>query len=74
MVGDKRNFNVILVTLKAKGTTGELPGGDELDDPLFVSLCLSLSLSVSPLPLSVSLCLSLSLSCQKPASFGCIRI
>ena len=31
MVGDKRNFNVVLVTLKAKGTAGELPGGDELD-------------------------------------------
>jgi long-chain-fatty-acid--CoA ligase ACSBG len=31
MVGDKRKFNVALVTLKAKGATGELPGGDELD-------------------------------------------
>ena len=31
LVGDKRKFNVALVTLKAKGATGELPGGDELD-------------------------------------------
>eukprot|EP00937_MAST-01D_sp_MAST-1D-sp2_P000464 g464.t1 len=31
MVGDKRKFNVALVTLKAKGATGELPGGDDLD-------------------------------------------
>jgi long-chain-fatty-acid--CoA ligase ACSBG len=31
MVGDKRKFNVALVTLKAKGATGDLPGGDELD-------------------------------------------
>ena len=31
MIGDKRKFNVALVTLKAKGATGELPGGDELD-------------------------------------------
>ena len=30
-VGDKRKFNVALVTLKAKGATGELPGGEELD-------------------------------------------
>lgn len=33
MVGDKRKFNVALVTLKAKGATGELPGGDDLDGP-----------------------------------------
>ncbi|CAD7949066.1 unnamed protein product [Amoebophrya sp. A120] len=31
MVGDKKKYNVILVTLKTKGATGELPGGDELD-------------------------------------------
>ena len=31
LVGDKRKFNVALITLKAKGATGELPGGDELD-------------------------------------------
>jgi long-chain-fatty-acid--CoA ligase ACSBG len=31
MVGDKRKYNVALVTLKAVGATGELPGGDELD-------------------------------------------
>ena len=31
MVGDKQKFNVALVTLKAKGATGELPGGEELD-------------------------------------------
>lgn len=31
MVGDKRKFNVAIVTLKAKGATGEMPGGDELD-------------------------------------------
>ena len=30
-MGDKRKFNVALVTLKAKGATGELPGGEELD-------------------------------------------
>merc|ERR1719356_2006705 len=33
MVGDKRKFNTCLVTLKAKGATGEQPGGDELDGP-----------------------------------------
>ncbi len=31
MVGDKRKFNVILITLKTVGATGELPGTDELD-------------------------------------------
>jgi len=31
MIGDKRKFNVALITLKAKGATGELPGGDDLD-------------------------------------------
>jgi len=30
MVGDKRKFNTCVVTLQAKGATGELPGGDEL--------------------------------------------
>lgn len=30
MVGDKRKFNVCLVTLKAVGATGEFPGGDDL--------------------------------------------
>eukprot|EP00947_MAST-08B_sp_MAST-8B-sp1_P002885 g2885.t1 len=30
MVGDKRKFNVAVVTLKAVGATGELPGTDEL--------------------------------------------
>ena len=29
MVGDQRKFNIALVTLKAKGATGEKPGGDE---------------------------------------------
>lgn len=33
MVGDKRKFNTCVVTLKAKGATGELPGGDELTGP-----------------------------------------
>jgi long-chain-fatty-acid--CoA ligase ACSBG len=31
MVGDKRKFNVMLVTLKCKGANGEFPGTDELD-------------------------------------------
>merc|ERR1712187_643105 len=31
MVGDKRKYNVALVTLKAKGANGEVPGTDELD-------------------------------------------
>merc|ERR1719316_1918853 len=31
MVGDKRKYNVALVTLKAKGANGESPGTDELD-------------------------------------------
>jgi long-chain-fatty-acid--CoA ligase ACSBG len=31
MVGDKRKFNVALVTLKAQGATGDLPGTDDLD-------------------------------------------
>lgn len=31
MVGDKRKFNVALVTLKAVGATGDQPGTDELD-------------------------------------------
>lgn len=38
MVGDKRKFNVALVTLKVEGATGELPGGDRLTgDALKVS-------------------------------------
>merc|ERR1719454_1778415 len=31
MVGDKRKYNVALVTLKAKDANGEVPGTDELD-------------------------------------------
>ncbi|GBG28557.1 Long-chain-fatty-acid--CoA ligase ACSBG2, partial [Hondaea fermentalgiana] len=31
MIGDKRKFNIMLLTLKAKGATGEHPGTDELD-------------------------------------------
>eukprot|EP00515_Schizochytrium_aggregatum_P009106 CAMPEP_0202074770 /NCGR_PEP_ID=MMETSP0964-20121228/3815_1 /ASSEMBLY_ACC=CAM_ASM_000500 /TAXON_ID=4773 /ORGANISM="Schizochytrium aggregatum, Strain ATCC28209" /LENGTH=815 /DNA_ID=CAMNT_0048641939 /DNA_START=61 /DNA_END=2508 /DNA_ORIENTATION=+ len=31
MIGDKRKFNTALVTLRAAGATGELPGGDDLD-------------------------------------------
>jgi len=31
MVGDKRKFNVALVTLKAVGANGEVPGTDDLD-------------------------------------------
>jgi len=31
MVGDKRKYNVALVTLKAKGANGESPGSDDLD-------------------------------------------
>jgi len=30
MVGDNRKYNVALVTLQAEGSTGELPGGDDL--------------------------------------------
>jgi long-chain-fatty-acid--CoA ligase ACSBG len=33
VVGDKMKFNSCLVTLKAKGASGELPGGDELTGP-----------------------------------------
>jgi len=32
MIGDKQKYNVAIVTLKAKGASGELPGGDELID------------------------------------------
>jgi len=35
MIGDKRKFNVCLVTLKAIGATGELPGGNNLDPSTF---------------------------------------
>merc|ERR1719413_322027 len=31
MLGDKRKYNVALVTLKAKGANGEVPGTDKLD-------------------------------------------
>lgn len=31
MIGDQRKYNVVLVTLKAKGATGEQAGTDELD-------------------------------------------
>eukprot|EP00931_Biecheleriopsis_adriatica_P088920 TRINITY_DN63141_c0_g1_i1.p1 TRINITY_DN63141_c0_g1~~TRINITY_DN63141_c0_g1_i1.p1 ORF type:complete len:806 (+),score=185.22 TRINITY_DN63141_c0_g1_i1:78-2420(+) len=31
MVGDKRKYNVALITLKAKGANGEVPGTDQLD-------------------------------------------
>jgi len=30
MVGDKRKFNIALITLKVEGATGDLPGGDVL--------------------------------------------
>merc|ERR1712045_617038 len=33
MVGDKRKYNVALITLKAIGANGEIPGTDELDAP-----------------------------------------
>jgi len=31
MIGDKRKYNVALVTLKAKGANGEVPGSDDLE-------------------------------------------
>jgi len=31
MIGDKRKYNVALITLKAKGANGEVPGTDQLD-------------------------------------------
>jgi len=31
MIGNLRKYNVAIVTLKAKGATGEVPGTDELD-------------------------------------------
>merc|ERR1719444_567018 len=31
MVGDKRKYNVAIVTLKAVGANGEIPGTDDLD-------------------------------------------
>merc|ERR1712117_841928 len=31
MIGDKRKYNVAVVTLKAKGANGEFPGSDDLD-------------------------------------------
>merc|ERR1712232_895950 len=31
MIGDKRKYNVALVTLKAVGANGEVPGTDNLD-------------------------------------------
>jgi len=31
MIGDRRKFNVCIITLKCKGATGELPGTKELD-------------------------------------------
>merc|ERR1711964_638338 len=37
MVGDKRKYNVALITLK-NGSTGELPGVDKLDDSVFENL------------------------------------
>merc|ERR1711915_789906 len=33
MIGDKRKYNVALITLKAVGANGEVPGSDELDLP-----------------------------------------
>merc|ERR1712061_912302 len=33
MIGDKRKYNVALITLKAVGANGEVPGTDELDLP-----------------------------------------
>merc|ERR1711976_890910 len=33
MVGDKRKYNVALITLKAVGANGETPGTDDLDAP-----------------------------------------
>merc|ERR1712031_143942 len=31
MVGDKRKYNIALITLKAQGANGEVPGTDNLD-------------------------------------------
>merc|ERR1719296_418620 len=33
MIGDKRKYNVALITIKAVGANGETPGGDEFDAP-----------------------------------------
>eukprot|EP00467_Chlorarachnion_reptans_P011450 CAMPEP_0114506266 /NCGR_PEP_ID=MMETSP0109-20121206/11333_1 /TAXON_ID=29199 /ORGANISM="Chlorarachnion reptans, Strain CCCM449" /LENGTH=747 /DNA_ID=CAMNT_0001684837 /DNA_START=126 /DNA_END=2369 /DNA_ORIENTATION=- len=33
MVGDKRKFNIALITLKCEGATGEFPGTDQLTGP-----------------------------------------
>merc|ERR1719436_508960 len=34
MVGDKRKYNVAIITLKAKGANGETPGSRQLPTPL----------------------------------------
>merc|ERR1711957_375353 len=31
MIGDKRKYNVVMITLKAKGANGEVPGSDDLE-------------------------------------------
>ena len=36
MVGDKRKYNIAIVTLKTVGATGELPGSETLDGPAAV--------------------------------------
>ena len=33
MIGDKRKYNIALITLKAIGANGEIPGTDDLDAP-----------------------------------------
>merc|ERR1711865_224830 len=33
MIGDKRKYNIALITLKAVGANGEVPGSDEFDLP-----------------------------------------
>ena len=35
MVGDKRKYNAMFVTLRADGATGELPGSEETGGPEF---------------------------------------
>merc|ERR1712151_1442676 len=47
MFGDKRKYNVALITLKAKGANGESPGTDDLEGSNTRTLTLASSSSAS---------------------------
>merc|ERR1719329_897857 len=80
MYGDKRKFNVCLITLKCVGATGDLPGSNKLDGDAKPSKTLAKTKSLSNLSQRLSKTLEMTESAHHPmqprfkSSVSCLSI